>query len=83
MMIWQQDIFICLFEYEKVECECEYEEKCKVEQVSQQEWEVFFLFEEYIKKWEVEIDLYKMVNFFFKLYYKFIVEEYFKILKMD
>jgi len=37
--------------------------------------------EEYIKKRESEIDMYKAVSPDLKPYYKFLVEEYFKSLK--
>jgi len=37
--------------------------------------------EEYIKKRESEIDMYKAVSPALKPYYKFLVEEYFKSLK--
>lgn len=83
MMTRQQDILTRLLEHEKAEREREYEEKRKAEQASQQEREVPPSLEEYIKKREAEIDLYKTVNPSLKPYYKFIVEEYFKTLKTD
>jgi hypothetical protein len=83
MMKRQQDILTRLLEHEKAEREREYEEKRKAEQASQQEREVPPSLEEYIKKREAEIDLYKTVNPSLKPYYKFIVEEYFNTLKAD
>lgn len=81
MMKRQQDILTRLLEHEKAEREREYEEKRKAEQANQKEREMPPSLEEYIKKREAEIDLYKTVNPALKPYYKFIVEEYFKSLK--
>ncbi|MEQ8705666.1 MAG: DUF4175 family protein [Phaeodactylibacter sp.] len=79
----QQDILSRLLEHEKAEREREYEEQRKAERASQQEREIPPSLEEYIKKREAEIDLYKTVNPSLKPYYKFIVEEYFNTLKAD
>ena len=83
MMNRQKDILTRLLEHEKAEREREYEEKRKAEQASQQDRDVPPSLEEYIKKREAEIDLYKTVNPSLKPYYKFIVEEYFNTLKAD
>ncbi len=81
MMKRQQDILTRLLEHEKAEREREYEEKRKAETASQKERKMPPSLEEYIKKREAEIEMYKTVSPSLKPYYKFLVEEYFKNLK--
>jgi hypothetical protein len=83
MMNRQQDILSRLLEHEKAEREREFEEKRKAEQASEQEREMPPSLEEYIKKREAEIDMYKSVSPSLKPYYKYLVEEYFKSLKSE
>ncbi len=81
MMKRQQEILTRLLEHEKAEQEREYEEKRKAETASQKERKMPPSLEEYIKKREAEIEMYKTVSPSLKPYYKFLVEEYFKNLK--
>lgn len=83
MMKRQQDILSRLLEHEKAEREREYDEQRKSEQASQQERRIPPSMEEYLKKREAEIDMYKAVSPSLKPYYKFLVEEYFKSLKAE
>ncbi len=77
----QQDIVTRLLEHEKAERQQEFEEKRKAERTTQKERKMPPSLEEYIKKREAEIDMYKTVSPDLKPYYKFLVEEYFKKLK--
>ncbi|NBC06221.1 MAG: DUF4175 domain-containing protein [Bacteroidetes bacterium] len=79
----QQDILSRLLEHEKAEREREFEEKRKAEQATQKEREMPPSLEEYIKKREAEIEMYKSVSPSLKPYYKSLVEEYFKSLKAE
>jgi hypothetical protein len=81
MMLRQQDILSRMLEHEKAEQQREYDEQRKAEQATQYEKRMPPSLEEYIKKRESEIDLYKSVSPSLKPYYKFLVEEYFKELK--
>ena len=81
MMKRQQEILTRLLEHEKAERQQEYDEKRKSEQASQQERRMPPSLEEYIKKREAEIDMYKAVSPSLKPYYKTLVDEYFKSLK--
>ncbi len=81
MMKRQQDILTRLLEHEKAEREREYDEQRKSEQASQQERRMPPSLEEYIKKREAEVEMYKAVSPALKPYYKFLVEEYLKSLK--
>jgi hypothetical protein len=81
MLKRQQDILTRLLEHEKSEREREFEEKRKSEVASQKERRLPPSLEEYIKKREAEIEMYKTVNPSLKPYYKSLVEEYFKSLK--
>jgi hypothetical protein len=81
MLKRQQDIMTRLLQAEKAEREREYDEKRKAEEATQQERKMPPSLEEYIKKREAEIEMYKAVSPSLKPYYKFLVEEYFKSLK--
>ncbi len=81
MMKRQQDILGRLLEAEKAEREREYEQKRKAEVGAEKERKMPPSLEEYIKKREAEIEMYKAVSPSLKPYYKFLVEEYFKSLK--
>jgi len=83
MMLRQQDILTRLLEHEKAERQREYDQQRKAEQASQNERRMPPSLEEYIKKREAEIDMYKSVSPALKPYYKFLVEEYFKSLKEE
>jgi hypothetical protein len=77
----QQDILTRLLEHEKAERDRGYEEKRKGEMASEKERRMPPSLEEYIKKREAEIEMYKTVSPTLKPYYKSLVEEYFKTLK--
>lgn len=77
----QQDILTRLLEHEKAERERGFEEKRKAESAKEKETKMPPSLEEYIKKREAEIELYKTVSPTLKPYYKNLVEEYFKTLK--
>ncbi|MDX1940070.1 MAG: DUF4175 family protein [Saprospiraceae bacterium] len=81
MLKRQQDILTRLLEHEKAERERGMEEKRKAETASEKERKMPPSLEEYIKKREAEIEMYKTVSPTLKPYYKFLVEEYFKTLK--
>jgi len=81
MMKRQEEILSRLLKAEKAEREREYDEKRKAETASQKERKMPPSLEEYIKKREAEIEMYKAVSPSLKPYYKHLVEEYFKSLK--
>ena len=81
MLKRQQDILTRLLEAEKAEREREYDNKRKSDSAQEKERKMPPSLEEYIKKRESEIDMYKSVSPALKPYYKFLVEEYFKSLK--
>ncbi len=77
----QKEILTRLLEAEKAEREREYDQKRKAESAAQKERKMPPSLEEYIRKREAEIEMYKTVSPTLKPYYKFLVEEYFKSLK--
>lgn len=77
----QQDILTRLLENEKAERERGFEEKRKAESATDKDRKMPPSLEEYIKKREAEIELYKTVSPNLKPYYKNLVEGYFKTLK--
>ena len=77
----QQDILTRLLKHEKAQQEREYDNKRKAEVAQQKERKIPPAIEEYIKKREAEIDVFKSVSPALKPYYKYLVEEYFKELK--
>ena len=81
MLKRQKDILTRLLEADRAEREKEYDNKRKSETTDQKERKMPPSLEEYIKKREAEIDMYKSVSPSLKPYYKFLVEEYFKSLK--
>jgi len=83
MLKRQQDILTRLLKAEKAEREREYEEKRKAETASQKERKMPPSLEEYIKKREAEIEMFKTVSPSLRPYYKMLVEEYFKSLKVN
>ena len=77
----QQDILTRLLEAEKAEREREYDNKRKAEVASEKERQIPPSLEEYIRKRESEVEMYKSVSPTLKPYYKYLVEEYFNSLK--
>ncbi len=81
MLKRQQDILSRLLKHDKAEREREYDNKRKAEIGQKKERKMPPTLEEYIKKREAEIEMFKTVSPALKPYYKFLVEEYFKELK--
>ncbi len=81
MLKRQNDIMTRLLKHEKAEREREYDNKRKAEVGKDKERKMPPELEEYIKKREAEIEMFKTVSPSLKPYYKFLVEEYFKELK--
>jgi len=77
----QQQIITRMLEHEKAEQQRKFEEKRKAETASQQERKMPPSLEEYIKKREAEIEMFKTVSPSLRPYYKTLVEEYYKSLK--
>ncbi len=77
----QQDIMTRLLKSEKAERQREFDEKRKAERTQEKERKMPPALEEYIKKRESEIDMYKTVSPSLKPYYKKLVEDYYKTLK--
>jgi hypothetical protein len=83
MLQRQQDILTRLLEHEKAERQQEFEEQRKAETAQERERKLPPSIEEYLKKRESEIEMYKTVSPSLKPYYKLLVEEYFKSLKPE
>ena len=81
MLKRQKDIETKLLESERAEREREFDNKRKAEQANQIDQKMPPALQEYIKKRQTEIELFKNVNPALKIYYKNLVEEYFKTLK--
>jgi hypothetical protein len=81
MMQRQQEIMSRLLEHEEAERQRDQDEKRKSESARQRERELPPSLQEYLKKREAEIDMYKTVSPALKPYYKYLVDEYFKSLR--
>lgn len=81
MMKRQEEILTRLLKHEKAEREREFDQKRKAETASKKERKMPPSLEEYIKKREAEVEMYKAASPSLKPYYKFLVEEYLKTLK--
>ena len=81
MLLRQQDILTRLLQHEKAERQREFDQKRKAEVAQQFKREMPPSLQEYIKKREAEIELYKSVSPSLKPYYKQLVDEYFKSMK--
>ncbi|MCB0706683.1 MAG: DUF4175 domain-containing protein [Saprospiraceae bacterium] len=81
MLKRQEEILTRLLEDEKAEREREYDNQRKSDTARNYERELPPSLEEYLKKREAEIELYKTVSPSLKPYYKFLVEEYYKSLE--
>ncbi len=79
----QQDIMTRLLKSEKAERQREFDEKRRAERTDQKERKMPPELEEYIKKREAEIDMYKSVSPSLKPYYRNLVEEYYRMLKAN
>jgi len=79
----QQEILTRLLEHEKAERERGYENQRKSETAQETERKMPPSLEEYLKKREAEIDVYKTVSPSLKPYYRNLVENYFKSLTTE
>ena len=77
----KQDILKRLLDHEKAERERDQEEKRRSETATQYERKMPPNLEEYLKKREAELELYRTVSPNLKPYYKNLVEEYHRNLK--
>lgn len=77
----QSEILTKLLESERAEREREFDNKRKAEKANQIDQKMPSSLLEYIKKRQAETELYKNVSPNLKVYYKNLVEEYFKTLK--
>ncbi len=81
MMKRQQEILTRLLETEEADRQREYEQKRESKTAQERERKMPPELEEYIKKREAEIEMYKSVSPSLKPYYKTLVEDYFNSLK--
>ena len=81
MLKRQQDIVTRLLEAENAERQRELDQKRIAERTGEKERKYPPAIEEYIKKKESEVEMYKTVSPSLKPYYKYLVEEYYKSLK--
>ena len=79
----QEEIMTRLLEHEKAEREREFDKKRQAEVGSEKENKIPPSLEEYLKKRQAEVEMYKAVSPSLKPYYKFLVEEYLKSLKSE
>ncbi|MCB0634081.1 MAG: DUF4175 family protein [Saprospiraceae bacterium] len=79
----QEDILTRLLEHEKAEREREFDKKRQAESGTEKERKIPPSMEEYLKKRQAEIEMYKAVSPSLKPYYKYLVEEYLKSLKSE
>lgn len=83
MMQRQQEIMSRLLEHESAERQQDQDERRKSETARQRERELPPSLQEYLKKREAEIDMFKTVSPALKPYYKYLVDEYFKSLRTN
>ena len=81
MLKRQQDIVTRLLEADKADRQRQLDEKRLAERTIEKERKYPPAIEEYIKKKESEVEMYKTVSPALKPYYKYLVEEYYKSLK--
>ena len=81
MLKRQQDITTRLLEAEKAERQREFDNKRKAEIATEKKRELPPSLQEYLKKREAELELYKTVSPALKPYYKYLVDEYYNALK--
>lgn len=81
MMKRQEEILSRLLEHEKAEREREYDNQRKSETAQEYDRPVPPSMQEYLRKREAEVELYRTVSPTLKPYYKFLVEEYYKNLR--
>jgi len=81
MLKRQQDILTRLLKHEKAERQREFDQKRKAERTEQLRHKMPPSLEEYIKKREAEIEQYKTVSPSLMPYYKYLVDQYYNLLK--
>ena len=81
MLKRQEEIMTRLLEADRADRQREFDNKRKAETAFEKERKMPPSLEEYIKKRESEIEMYKTVSPSLRPYYKYLVEEYFKSLK--
>ena len=81
MLKRQQDITSRLLEAEKAARQREYDNKRKAEVGTDKKQELPPSLQEYLKKREAEIEMYKSVSPSLRPYYKSLVDQYYKALK--
>ena len=81
MFMRQQEILTRLLEAEKAEQQREYDNKRKAELAQEKRRELPPALQDYLKKRESEIEMYKTVSPDLKPYYKFLVDQYYRALK--
>ena len=81
MLKRQQDILTRLLKHEKAERQREFDQKRKAERAEQLKHQLPPSLEEYIKKREAEIEQYKTVSPALMPYYKYLVDQYYNVLK--
>lgn len=81
MLKRQEEVLTRLLEHERAEREREMDNKRKSKTAGEYKRELPPSLEEYIRKREAEIELYRTVSPSLKPYYKFLVEEYYRSLK--
>lgn len=79
----QEEIMTRLLEHENAERQREFDKKRQAETGSEKERKIPPSLEEYLKKRQAEIEMYKAVSPSLKPYYKYLVEEYLKSLKSE
>lgn len=79
----QQDIVTRLLEAEKSERQREFDNKRKAETGTDKKRELPPNLQEYLKKREAEIEMYKSISPELRPYYKYLVDEYYKALKSN
>ena len=81
MLKRQQNITTRLLEAEKAERQREFDNKRKAETAADKKREMPPSLQEYLKKREAELEMYKTVSPSLRPYYKYLVDEYYKALK--
>ena len=79
----QQDIVTRLLEAEKADRQREYDNKRKAETGTDKKRELPPSLQDYLKKREAEIEMYKSISPELRPYYKYLVDEYYKALKSN
>jgi hypothetical protein len=77
----QADILTRLLEAEKSERQREFDNKRKGESAEEKKKKLPPSLQEYLKKREAEIEMYKTISPDLKPYYRYLVDEYYKALK--